>query len=307
MGAKKNSSEELISKIKEMKIKAGTAIGKTAVEILRLKVNEFRGDNSLLLIKELKSTGKRIISIKPSMAPVANVVDRILSLSEDLLEKDASISEIKQKINLWAESYFKVSENALKDISIYGSKLLSSSSVIFTHSYSESIFEIFKRVKSLQKKFRVICTESRPLLEGREFAINLSNLGIETNLIIDALSASFIRQADIVLVGCDAIYIDGSIINKAGTFLVSILAHKFDVPLYVAAESSKIYPFSSYGMLLPLEERPEKEVLGDLRIPKDIPLKVTNQFFELIPHHYIRGFITENGIYHPGAIRSLLK
>ena len=56
--------------------------------------------------------------------------------------------------------------------------------------------------------------------------------------ITDAQGGLF-DQADAVLVGADALLADGTLVNKAGTYLLALAAKDQNVPFWVCAESFK--------------------------------------------------------------------
>lgn len=58
-------------------------------------------------------------------------------------------------------------------------------------------------------------------------------------MIPDAAVAHYMEQVDIVLVGSDVVVENGGIINSVGTFQVAMLAHAFNKPFYVCAQSCK--------------------------------------------------------------------
>ena len=51
----------------------------------------------------------------------------------------------------------------------------------------------------------------------------------------------FVHQADLVMVGADAVT-DQGVVNKAGTRLLALAAHAAGVPVYAAADSGKLSP-----------------------------------------------------------------
>jgi methylthioribose-1-phosphate isomerase len=102
---------------------------------------------------------------------------------------------------------------------------------------------------------------------------------------------------DVVVVGADRIAANGDAANKIGTYGVAVLARTHDVPFYVAAPRSTIDPTMSSGSDIPIEERDPKEVthfLGRPVAPKGVT--ALNAAFDVTPHNYITGIITEVGI-----------
>lgn len=71
-------------------------------------------------------------------------------------------------------------------------------------------------------------------------------------------AALFVGQADLVLVGADAIT-EGAALNKAGTHLLALAAHAAGVLVYVAADTSKLSPGPLVSIAFPGEEQEQQE------------------------------------------------
>jgi len=54
----------------------------------------------------------------------------------------------------------------------------------------------------------------------------LDALGITTSLIVDSAVRYFIKEVDLVVMGADAVTVNGSIINKIGTSQLAMAAHE---------------------------------------------------------------------------------
>ena len=63
-------------------------------------------------------------------------------------------------------------------------------------------------------------------------------------------------QADLVLVGADAIT-EAAAVNKAGTHLLALAAQAAGVPVYVAADTSKLSPGPLVSIAFPGEQQEE--------------------------------------------------
>lgn len=71
-------------------------------------------------------------------------------------------------------------------------------------------------------------------------------------------AALFLGQADLVLVGADAIT-EAAAVNKAGTHLLALAAHAAGVPVYVAADTSKLSPKPLVSIAFPGEQQEEQQ------------------------------------------------
>jgi translation initiation factor eIF-2B subunit delta len=161
---------------------------------------------------------------------------------------------------------------------------------VLVHSASKIVESILFEAKRLKKRFKVVCTESRPLNEGSEMAYRLSKAGVKTKLITDADIARAINEANFVLTGTDRIT-ETTFINKTGTHTLAILAKQINKPLYVAGETDKILLKRTYPVRF--TQHNYQEVFDK----KNANLTVTNIYFEEIPLSFVDKMIIEDGIF----------
>jgi ribose 1,5-bisphosphate isomerase len=174
--------------------------------------------------------------------------------------------------------------------------------VIFTHCHSSTVTYLLRKAKQKGRTFEVICTETRPAFQGRITAKEMVDLGVKTTLIVDSAARFFMRKADIVLVGADAITSEGSVVNKIGTATIALLANEARVPFYVASELLKFDAETLYGEYEAIEERSRDEVW------KEAPemLVVRNPAFEVARREFIHGIICEEGIIPPQSVNEVV-
>src|SRR4029453_14688231 len=153
------------------------------------------------------------------------------------------------------------------------------------------------------KKVAVFADETRPFLQGaRLTAWELVRDGINTTVITESMAGPLMRakEIDVVVVGADRIAANGDTANKNGPYTVAVLAHEHGVPFYVAAPLSTIDLATPDGDTIPIEERDQREVshLGSSRLTPE-GAHIRNPAFDVTPHRYIAGIITEKGIFGP--------
>jgi len=104
----------------------------------------------------------------------------------------------------------------------------------------------------------------------------------------------------------DRIAANGDTANKIGTYGVAVLAREHKIPFYVAAPLSTIDLDTPDGDHIPIEERNAREVthVGPSQVVPTGAL-VWNPAFDVTPHRFITGIITERGIFRPPYVESL--
>jgi methylthioribose-1-phosphate isomerase len=149
--------------------------------------------------------------------------------------------------------------------------------------------------------------ETRPRLQGaRLTAWELEQLGIPYTLIADNAAGHFMRtgQVDIVLVGSDRTAANGDVANKIGTYKLAVVAKENGIPFFPVVPTSTVDLSLPTGDDIPIEERDPGEVTGLRWAQDDNPIapagaRVANPAFDVTPHRYVTGIVTENGIAYP--------
>ena len=149
------------------------------------------------------------------------------------------------------------------------------------------------------KDIRVICTETRPYLQGaRLTAWSVSELGIDTTLITDNMAAHCMSKGMVskVFAAADRVAMDGVVANKVGTLQLAICAHYFDIPFYILAYGGPDKR-TLCGEDIPIEERDPREVLEFRGTPiSGTDVKGYYPAFDLTPADLVTGIVTAGGI-----------
>jgi methylthioribose-1-phosphate isomerase len=159
------------------------------------------------------------------------------------------------------------------------------------------------------KRVHVLVDETRPRLQGaRLTAWELQQWGIPFALIVDNAAGHFLRkgQVNLVMFGADRIARNGDVANKIGTYKLAVVGRENGVPVYSVAPTSTVDLALPDGDAIPIEERDPREVtdMGGIRIAPE-GIMVANPAFDVTPHRYITGIVTENGVAYPPFDASL--
>src|SRR5690606_5127071 len=124
----------------------------------------------------------------------------------------------------------------------------------------------------------------------------------------DNAAGHFMRagQVNIVLVGSDRTAANGDLANKIGTYQLGVLAKENGVPFYPVVPTSTVDLDLATGDLIPIEERDDDEVLVIGSQPIAPPgITARNPAFDVTPHRYVTGIVTEAGIVYPPFVKNL--
>ncbi len=274
---------------------------------------------SLEIIRDAASTCKNtfrnfLISFIPSVIasrPSSQVVENVLRkyLEEFVAVKnERGFDEAVEVTQCIVDSLIKELDLVRDAIAEIGSKRVEDGDTILTHSYSTTVLRTLKKAVERGSVFRVYVTESRPIGEGRVTASNLSRLGIETTLIVDSAVRYVMKRVSKVLVGADAIAINGAVVNKVGTSAIALAAKEARARLFVLAGVYKLSFETIFGELIEqvfLEDASlviSKERIQEL--PKGV--RVSAPLFDVTPPEYVDAIITEKGVLAPQAIPVLV-
>lgn len=288
---KKSLINEAVKRISLDREHGAAQLAKEALKALKLIIKMDKSKNLTEFLINIEEAGFKLANARPSMASLMNLISKTIYLIKEN-SNTLSLKELKKFAILKINEVIFESENAVNKIAELASKLIKEKTVI-THSFSSTVIEAIK--KSSVKK--VIVSEGRPLFEGRKTAIQLSKFNIPTILITDAALGFFISKSEAALVGCDSILIDGSIVNKVGTYLLALAAKDNNIPFYVVSETSKIIPKNINEIKL--------EIVSGKEIAKKLPkkIKVENLYFDVTKPNLITALITEEGIIKPEEIK----
>lgn len=229
-----------------------------------------------------------------------NAVRWIITRVEDSDER--KVAELGHVVCISSENFQKSLAASKERIAKIGSKRIREGSTIFTHCHSSTATHMLWKAKEEGKTFQVICTETRPAFQGRITAKEMLALGVKTTFIVDSAARSFIHDADIVIVGADAITSEGNVVNKIGSASIALLARESRKPFYVVSELLKFDPATLYGEYEKIEERSRDEIW------KEAPaeLIVRNPAFDVTPRDLIHGIICEEGIVSPQSVAEVV-
>ena len=257
-------------------------------------------------IKNLKIQGAENVAIAALQAyhlnPTKRAVKKLISLrpTEPCLRNALKFAQLSPKNISKAIAHF---HEARDIIARYATRKIKDNMIIFTHCHSSTVMYVLAEAKRQGKKFIVRNTETRPLFQGRITSKELAKLKIPNTHFVDSALRLALKKADLVLLGADAITAEGKVINKIGSELVCLVADRYDVPVYICADSWKFDPATLYGTIEPIEYRSAKEIWKNP--PKETI--VVNPAFEKIAPELITGIISELGILAPEVFVTQVK
>lgn len=295
--------------IREMVVRGAPAIGAAAAFALALAAQSSLTNTRTALLQELQNAAAILIAARPTAVNLTWAVERLLNLAnQETLATPQAIREVM---------LFEAQRIADEDVAInrrmayHGATLISDGDTILHHCNTGALatvdwgtaLGVIFAAHEQGKRIHILVDETRPRLQGaRLTAWELQQRGISFDLIADNAAGHFMRtsQVQIVLVGSDRTAANGDVANKIGTYKLAVVAKENGIPFYPVLPTSTIDLNLPHGDLIPIEERDADEVLriGEQPIA---PAGTTarNPAFDVTPHRYVTGIVTEEGIVYP--------
>lgn len=303
----KMTVDEAYNTLKEMRVHGAGRIARLAAQALR----DYAKDAKAATPKEywhlVLKAGEKLRSARPTAVSLPNGVNYVMYGGRTSFESRGSVEDIRNATLNAANDFITSSLDAVRLIGEIGARRVKNGDTIITHCNSEAAISVMKKAHDTGKGIKVYCDETRPKFQGHKTAATLAAYGIETTLIVDSACRLFMDKADKVIVGCDAIAVNGALVNKVGTSQVAVLAHEARVNFMVATETYKIDFKTQTGELVDIEERDPTEIAPKEWIAQNSKVNFNNPVFDVTPPEYIDFYVTERGIVPPGGIISLMK
>jgi ribose 1,5-bisphosphate isomerase len=282
------SFESIVRDIKNMRIQGAQNVAKESINAISEKYRILQQRNETASLKKYMSILEKTRSTEPCMR------NALHCFYDNIKNKDPA------KVVRDIHQHFIISEVCIAE---FASKKIKNNSIIFTHCHSGTVIKALLKAKKERKRFVVHNTETRPHLQGRITAKELSKAKIPVVHFVDSAMRVAIKDADIVFLGADAVSSEGFVYNKIGSELVCEVAKDYDIPVYICSDSWKFDAQTIFGFEEIIEQRHAKEVW--LNPPSRV--KISNYAFEKIAPSLITGIITELGIIRPELLTEEVK
>lgn len=306
---------EVAEAIKTLKIRGAPAIGIAAAMGVALGAERLNTEDRSEFLKSIDSIMEVMLKTRPTAVNIRWAMERLKRLINS--ESGKGVRELKEIFKKEALKILEEDIETNRSIGLHGLPLIKDGTNILTHcnagalatgGYGTVTAPLFI-AKEKGIKFHVFVDETRPVLQGaRLTTFELLQAGIDCTLITDNSAGALMKKGlvDLIIVGADRVTRRGDVANKIGTYSLAVLAKENNIPFYVAAPLSSIDFSIESGDDIPIEERPEDEVttiLGVRIAPHGV--RVKNMAFDATPAGYIKGIITEKGIFKPDEISRL--
>ena len=298
--------ENMVEAIRDMAIRGAPALAVAAAFGIALALKGHKMGARLVAQK----AGQELIEARPTAVNLGWGVQRILKVVNDpgVAEEEIPQRVLQEALEMAEEDVrvnHKLSEN--------GASLIEDGDTIIHHCNTGSLAVVdwgtalgaIRFAHEQGKRIHVLVDETRPRLQGaRLTAWECEQYGIPYEIITDNAAGYFLRSGKVnkVFFGADRVAANGDVVNKVGSYMVSLAAHANHVPVYSVFPLSTLDLTLSCGDLVPIEERDAGEVLdlaykGEAVAP--LGARALNPAFDVTPHELLTALVTEVGIITP--------
>lgn len=305
-----HSADEMIEAIQTMAIRGAPAIGVAGPFALALYARDMSAHTSQSLRQSLIAKAEQIKSARPTAVNLGWGIRRMLKVVLDESIPDGDLTE-----RLTTEALAIAEEDVATNLRManFGAALIADGDTILHHCNTGSLAAVdwgtalgaIRLAHEQGKKVHVLVDETRPRLQGaRLTAWECSQYGIPFDVITDNAAGYFLHKGAVnkVMFGADRVAANGDVVNKIGTYMLSLSASANHVPVY------PVFPLTTYDPAMPdgdhveIEERPADEVNSLEMLGEKVYLEnagVKNPAFDVTPHELITAWVTDQGAIAP--------
>ncbi len=297
---------EVAQAITDMVVRGAPAIGVSAAYAMALAAYQ----SGVLTVGELLDfldvAAVILKKARPTAVNLAWAVDHMLEVARD--ERLDRADDIRKALLVEAQRMADADVAINKQLAAHGADLIKNGDTILHHcntgflatvDYGTAL-GVIRKAHEQGKQINVLLDETRPRLQGaRLSAWECEQLGIPYEIIPDTAAGYYLRRGEvnIVIFGADRVAANGDVVNKIGSYQIAVLAHENGVPVYSAFPTSTADLNTPDGDAIPIEQRD----LDEVRAPYGLEIvpsffNARNPAFDVTPHRYLNGLITEMGI-----------
>jgi ribose 1,5-bisphosphate isomerase len=286
---------ETAEKIRSMEIRGAGRIARSAAGALKDYARDVKAPDLPRFVAGMEHAAEILLQTRPTAVSLPNAIHIVMAS----IAGSKSVDDARERIAKAANNFIQESLQAVDRIAAIGARHIRKGDTVLTHCNSEAALGCILEAARSGKEFEVFATEVRPRNQGLLTIRSLNDAGIRTNFIVDSAVRSFMNDVDLVVVGADAVTVNGAVVNKIGTSQIALAAHEARTPFMVAAETYKFAPRTILGELIAIEERDPDEVLSR-ELQAGLPhVLVRNPAFDVTPAEYVDLIVTETGAIPP--------
>lgn len=252
-------------------------------------------------VVRMEAAAKRLVATRPTNNLIVKAVSAMLEQARRL----AGDESFAERMEAAMHEGWEQKRASGRDLGEHAASTVEDGDTILTHCWAEAtLIETLAAVLRSRKRIQVICTETRPYLQGsRLTAHSVAEMGIDVTVITDNMGAWAMDRGRVtrLMTAADRITMSGHVINKVGTLQLALAAKAYGIP-YIAMVQDPDRAAAGPDDV-PIEERDPDEVLHCLGMRTATPLaRGWYPAFDVTPPHLVEAVATSNGVFAPDQL-----
>jgi methylthioribose-1-phosphate isomerase len=310
------SGADVAQAMRESVVRGAPLLGQVAACGLALTAGRSRASGPHARRAILFGTANALRNAAPTAAPVRNAMDRMLARFAACGDQELDVPTVAEALRDEAEAIVNEAVTGHARLAAHGAAFFASdlpagaggtlriltigSTGALAGGQVGTALGVVRAVRDAGRDVRVLVAETRPWLAGsRLVAWELAQAGIPFTLVGDGAAAGLLArgEADAVIVGPEAIALNGDVACDPGSYGLAVVAERHAIPFYVAAPLSTCDREAADGRALRAEPRPSAELLslGGRRIAPE-GTSAVNPSIDVIPAELVTAIVTEAGV-----------
>lgn len=252
-------------------------------------------------LEAMNAAGRRLIATRPTNNLIAIAVTAMLEEARTVVDCDEFGVAMEQALEtVW-------NDNRRRGVRLgeHAAMLVRDGDTILTHCWAEAtIIETLAAALRAGKKMEVICTETRPYLQGsRLTAHSVAEMGIPVTVITDNMGAWAMDRGRVsrYMTAADRITMSGHVVNKIGTLQLALCAKAYSIPFVAMVQAPDCQ--APDASAVPIEDRDPQESLHCLGMRTATPLaQGWYPAFDVTPPGLVDAIATSRGVYRPDSL-----
>ncbi|MCP8312074.1 MAG: hypothetical protein L6M37_03860 [Candidatus Methylarchaceae archaeon HK02M1] len=303
-----------LADIKKGRIVGSTDVAIASLEAIKIFAVSLTLEDPIEFAKKLHEVCDLFSKEMPLNVSFRTVTQYVCHQVDSVIDEKADIEASKRAvINSIAVSIRSIRESIDKIGEVGAHLLIDDGDVILTHSCSTTVLSTLVKAHHLGKRFKVIVTETRPEFHGRLLAIALADFGIPVTLITDSAHHLFLCKrhtasdfcANKVILGANAVGLEGDVVGKTGASAIALAAHQAHVKVYVVANTHKFIPEPIYDELSSVEA--DRSMVFETNEAARRGIEIKNPVYDVIHHEDIDLIVTEMDVVPPDKAVSIVR
>lgn len=244
----------------------------------------------------MQAAATRLIATRHTNNLIANGVVAMLAEAESRMADDDFAASMETAMH----AIWQASRARSRQLGEHAATLIQDGDTVLTHCWGESaIIEPLAAALRAGKRIKVICTETRPYLQGsRLTAHSIAQMGIDVTVITDNMGAWAMDRGRVsrLMTAADRVTMSGHVVNKVGTLQLALAARAYGIPFAAMVQDPDRKAPGPEDV--PMEDRDPDESLHCLGQRTASPLaRGWYPAFDITPPHLVTSIVTAKGVF----------